>query len=116
MKNLSKTFQILEKNSIQIHEHKEGNRLKGYELEMWTNGGVNQCLFIDFRDNGKNPKNNTDFLDLLENSIKSINIDEEIELHRQGNDYKQNFTIRESLEDFEEWKNNLEEILEQLKK
>ena len=116
MEHLVKTFKILEENSIQIHEYKEDNKLKGYELEMWTNGGVNQFLFIDFRDNGKNPKNNTDFLGLLENRIKSINIDEEIELHRQGNDYKQNFTIRESLEDFEDWKNKLEEILEQLKK
>ena len=116
MKNLAKTFEVLKENSIQINEYKEGDRLKGYELEMWTKGGVNQILFIDFRDNGKNPKNNTDFLDLLENRIKSINIDEEIELHRQRNDYKQNFTIRESLEDFKDWKNNLEEIFEELKK
>ena len=35
--------------------------------------------------------------------IVKAEIDEEIEIHRQCDSYKNNFTLRQSLNDFEDW-------------
>lgn len=111
---MKKIFDKIEKASISIDEYKEGKKLCGYELNTYTNGGVNQILFIDFRNTDKNPKNANDFKELFSERVNSIDIDEEIELHRQMKDYKQAFTISESLKDFEAWKEDLLKLTQSL--
>lgn len=53
MKNsftLENIFSLLEQADIFIYEYKENNKLCGYELNTYTGRGVNQILFLDFRE------------------------------------------------------------------
>lgn len=113
MEKLEQIFDILENNDISIYNYTEENKLCGYELNTYTKGGVNQIIFLDFRDNG-NPENTDDFIEKFSERIKDIDIDDEIEINRQDKSYKANFTLRESLNDFEEWKKELENIVKQI--
>jgi hypothetical protein len=104
MKNI---FDKIEASGISIYEYKEDKKLCGYELNTYTDGGVNQPIFIDFRDTDKNPKSENDFKELFLARINSIDIDEEIEINRQDKTYKQAFTLTQAVKDFKNWKNNL---------
>ena len=77
------------------------------ELESWTDGGVNMFISID-----KNSDNN--LLEQLERFVENFDIDEEIDIHREDENYKRNFTIRESINDFENWVNYIEECISKL--
>ena len=114
MKTLNQIFDILENNDISIDKYTEENKLCGYELNTYTKGGVNQIIFLDFRDKG-NAKKAADVIEELTSYINDIDIDDEIELNRQDKQYKANFTLRESLNDFEDWKKGLEEIIKEIK-
>lgn len=75
-------------------------------LEQWTNGGVD--MIIEF-EKGKN------VISELENYIENFDIDEEIELYRESKDYRDAFTITESVKDFEDWIKHVKNCLEELK-
>lgn len=75
-------------------------------LETWTNGGVNMFIYLD---------KDKSIVEQLEDYINYFDIDEEIDLHREGRDYRLAFTIRESLDDFENYLEWLKDILKQLK-
>ena len=77
------------------------------ELESWTDGGVDMFISID-----KNSDNN--LLEQLERFVENFDIDEEIDIHREDENYKRNFTIRESINDFENWVNYIEECISKL--
>ena len=77
------------------------------ELESWTDGGINMFISID-----KNSDNN--LLEQLERFVENFDIDEEIDIHREDENYKRNFTIRESINDFENWVNYIEECISKL--
>lgn len=73
------------------------------ELETWTNGGVNMHIVLR-KDSDKS------YLQQFEDHLKNFDVDEEIEIHRQDAQYRNDFTILESLEDFEahvEWLANV---------
>lgn len=80
---------------------------KYLELEAWTNGGVDMIIEIDLQKN--------DIITELENYIENFDIDEEIDLYRQDKNYKANFTITESVKDFEGWIEWIKQIIELLK-
>lgn len=111
---MKKIFDKIEKAGISIDEYKEENKLCGYELNTYTTGGVNQLVFVDFRDSSKNPKDEKDFKELFLERINSIDIDEEIDLHREMKGYKQAFTIAQSLKDFKSWKKDLLKLAKSL--
>jgi hypothetical protein len=104
MKNILKK---IEAAGISIYQYKEKNKLCGYELNTYTDGGVNQIVFIDFRNTDKDPKNENDFKQLFLDRINSIDIDDEIEMNRQDKTYKESFTLTQAVKDFESWKNDL---------
>src|SRR5574344_202516 len=79
-----------------------------YDIEQWTNGGVDMIIYID-----KN--SNETLIEQLEEYINNFDIDEEIDLYRENEDYKNNFTIRASLEDFENWVEYINDIIKELK-
>lgn len=110
---MKKIFNKIEK-TISIYEYKEKNKLCGYELNTYTNGGVNQIVFIDFRNTDKNPKNENDFKELFLERVNSIDIDEEIECNRQDKSYRQAFTLTEALKDFKSWKKDLLKLAKSL--
>lgn len=91
---------ILEDN---FNIYKDNNN---WDLETWTNGGVNMFINIDTNNNVVNE---------FENYLENYNIDEEIELYRQDKRYRETFTIRESLNDFENWVIYINDIITQLK-
>ena len=77
------------------------------ELESWTDGGVDMFISID-----KNSDNN--LLEQLERFVENFDIDEEIDIHREDENYKRNFTIKESINDFENWVDYIEECISKL--
>ena len=77
------------------------------ELESYTDGGVDMFITID-----KNSYNT--LLEQLKEFVENFDIDEEIEIYRQDTDYRRNFTIRESINDFENWVDYIEECISKL--
>jgi predicted unusual protein kinase regulating ubiquinone biosynthesis (AarF/ABC1/UbiB family) len=75
-----------------------------------TIGGVDMIITIS-----KTSKDN--LITQLEDYIESFeeNMDEEIDLYREGKDYREAFTIRESVKDFENWVEYIKGIIEELK-
>lgn len=110
---IEKFVSIVESFDFIVHEYKENDVLCGYDLETWTNGGVNMLLFIDCR---SCPEVSIEsVVEELASSINAFSVDEEIERHWQIKSYRDAFTIREALEDFEEYKTRLGELLDAVK-
>ena len=97
-----KQEKILEKH---FNVYKDNNF--EYELEAWTGGGVDMFITISSSKN---------IVDELEEYLDKFDIDTEIDLYRQDKDYKNNFTITESLKDFEDWVSFIKDIIEDLRK
>lgn len=78
------------------------------ELETWTNGGVNMHIVLR-KDSDKS------YLQQFEDYLKNFDVDEEIEIRRQDAQYRNVFTIRESLQDFESYKEWLSNVYANIK-
>ena len=78
MKNVNQVIERLNECGITVDSYKENNKLCGYELNTYTDAGVNQILFIDFRDSEMNPKDAKHFIELFNERVNDIDIDEEI--------------------------------------
>ena len=104
---MKKIIALLSAANISVYNYEEDKKLCGYELNTYTKGGLNQIVFVDFRDTGKTPTKAKDFKELFLKRVESIDTDEEVELNRQNKDYCKAFTIRESLNDIEAWKKEL---------
>ena len=110
MNTIEEIIEKLETEGISVHEYKENGGHCGYELNTYTNAGVNQIIFLDFRNTEFDPKNVEDFLEVYNERIESIDIDEEIEINRQDENFKSAFSLETSIQDFKEWKLTLESI------
>jgi hypothetical protein len=93
---------FLEEKDFNVHLTEQDN-VQCAEVETWTYGGVNMIMWL-------NPFTVEEFTQ----SVNDFDVDEEIDLHRQGQDYKSAFTIRESLKDFENYHNRLKDVLSDL--
>jgi hypothetical protein len=93
---------FFEEKDFNVHLTEQDN-VQCAEVETWTNGGVNMIMWL-------NPFTVEEFTQ----RVNDFDVDEEIELHRQGQDYKNAFTIRESLKDFENYHNRLKDVLSDL--
>jgi hypothetical protein len=116
MKTLEQIFDIIEHSDITFDDYEENNILCGYELNSYTDGGVNEILFLDFRDKNKDPKNPKDFIKEFESYINHYTIDERIDNNRQNERYKNDFTLKESLKDFTKFDKKLRRILKKISK
>jgi len=97
------------KKIIEVMENKKFyvTKQKSYwEIETWTDKGVNMIVYID---------KNESLISGLEKYLNDFDIDEEIDLHRQDQRYKDHFTIKESLKDFEGFVSDLESLIKELK-
>jgi hypothetical protein len=112
---MEQVFQKIEDWGISIDRYEEDGKLCGYELNTYTDGGVNMIVFLDFRDGG-DPQDPEHFINELRSYIIDIDIDELIDLHRQDKHYRDNFSIKGSLEDFENWREEMEQLEEELSK
>ena len=112
MKNLAikAVIQKLEYADIQAGEYYENEKLCGYELNTYTGCGVNQIIFVDFRNTDKNPKSGKDFIELYNERVKSIDIEEEIGYLRQDKSYMSTIGTEVGYQDLKEWKENLTNV------
>lgn len=104
-------YNALNDEQKQLHEYLEENDRRVYlfeqdgqicaEVENWTNNGVDMIITLM-------PFN----FDELQSYYEDFDIDEEIDLHRESKDYRNAFTIRQSVEDFEEWEQSLQELID----
>lgn len=78
-------------NNFKVYEDKDI-----IELESWTDGGVDMIITLD--------KTSTKTLtEQFNEYIDNFDIDEEIDLMRTDIRYRERFTIRESLNDYDNW-------------
>lgn len=89
----------------------EGRGECGFELENWTDGGVDMPIVMDLRLCRSNPYDPADILMVLQNFAENFDIDDEIKVHREGKDYKMVFSISESVEDFTDWLEGFEKMV-----
>jgi len=110
MKTVNEIIERLEESNIRIENYKEKNKLCGYELETYTDCGVNQIIFLDFRDSELDPENAKDFLKVWNDRIESIDIDDELMNHLQDGRYRNEIGAVIGAQDFKDWKENLQSI------
>lgn len=118
MKNLAikAVIQKLEYADIQVGEYTENEKLCGYELNTYTDAGVNQILFIDFRDSEMNPKDAKHFIELFNERVNDIDIDEEIKNLINDKRYMQEIGLTVGVQDLKDWKANLQNIFTETNK
>lgn len=73
-----------------VHEGKDD-----IELETWTEGGVNMIIILDDQERS--------FFEQFKKYVEEFDIDEQIDLHREDDKYRNAFTVRNSLNDFEDF-------------
>lgn len=78
-----------------------------FELESWTDGGVDMFINIDKESYKKVAEQLREFID-------NFDIDDEIDIHRQEKAYRDAFRITESVKDFEGYVEFLEDVLYEL--
>jgi len=101
--NKVKLNKIFQDEGFYVHMSKQDN-VQCADIEMWTDGGVDMIIWL-------NPFS----IDEFEERINNFDIDEQIDLHREDENYKRVFTIRQSLNDFEKYYNKLKKTLKKLK-
>ena len=103
MKTLDQAKKDILENEFNFYE--DDNYI---ELESWTNGGVDMLIYID-------KESDKTVVEQLEDFVETFDIDETIDLHRQGQDYKEAFTIRESINDFEAYIEDIKFVIKKLR-
>lgn len=78
-----------------------------YELEGFTSEGVNMFIYID-------KDTDTELVEQLNDYVNNFNVDEEIDLHRENEEYRNHFTIQDSLDDFHSWLDIVQEVIVEL--
>lgn len=74
----------------------EDDKTNELELEAWTTGGVDMFITV-------NPAADKPISSQLRDYASGFDIWEEIELYINDRDYRSNFTLKESYEDFDDW-------------
>ncbi|MCI8310125.1 hypothetical protein [uncultured Clostridium sp.] len=107
LNNIIKTMESFNYNVNLIYEN---GMISGMEIETWTNGGVDMIHTFYFCDDYQELYEKDNVKKQLKEIADSFSIDDEIDMYRQDAKYKSNFSIRESLEDFEEYQNRLKNL------
>ena len=110
MKEVLKTIQD---NEFSIDIYEENKKECGLELERWTDGGVDMIPFLDFRDS--NNINIFNIYEEIKRYARNFDVDEEIDMYREDEAYKNNFTYRESIKDFEDWQEKINKLKDDVK-
>ena len=105
---IDQIIQIAEDHDFTFYEYEENGVVCGYEVSGYTNGGVNMLHFIDCRTNKYTDGLTTEnVIEELKEISACFNVDEEIDVHRQDERYRNDFGIRESVNDFEQYEKRL---------
>lgn len=76
------------------------------EIEQWTDLGVDMIIELE---------KDRDIVEQLVDYVYNFDIDEEIDLYRENKDYRERFSILESVNDFEKWLDFINDIITRLK-
>jgi len=109
---LDNIIETLERFDYNVHLINENGMISGMEIETWTNGGVDMIHTLYFCEDFQELYDRDNVNKQLKEIFDNFSIDDEIDIYRQDKRYKENFTIRESLEDFEEYYNKLKDLSE----
>lgn len=93
---------FFEENEFIVHLFEQEN-MQCAELESWTNKGVNMIIQLI-------PFTAESFIDYVE----YFDIDNEIDLHRQNEKYKKDFSLGVSLDDFNAYANHSDRVVKLL--
>lgn len=93
---------FFEKNDFIVYTN-INNGVEVAEIENWTKGGVNMLMYL-------NPFTIDEFIQYVDD----FDIDELIDLHRESKQYKNAFTISQSLADFTDYHSTLKELASEL--
>lgn len=102
--NIKKLQDFFEDNGFNVYLFKQDNK-QCAEIEKWTDGGVDMVFTLM-------PFSKRKFIECVGN----FDVDEEIDVHRQDQRYKNDFTISESLKDFTDFHNSLKNIAKNINK
>ena len=97
--NTKELIQFLENKEFNVSIISEPDNTLAAEIEAWTKRGVSMIMYVS-------PFSIESFQEYAE----SFDIDEEVDIHREDKNYKKFFTLRQSLEDFEDFKNTLVKV------
>ncbi len=100
--NPNKLQDFFENEDFNVHLF-EQDGMQCAEVEKWTEGGVDMIITLM-------PFTKEKFVEW----VNDFDVDSEIDLHRQAEDYKRAFTISESLKDFTDFHNHLKDIVAKL--
>lgn len=92
-------YDFIEDNGNRIYLFEQDNQICA-EVENWTDAGVNMVITLMPFCFGEL----VDYYDFFD-------IDDEIDIHRQNENYRKTFRISQSLNDFEKWQDDLSEMI-----
>lgn len=107
---LENIIKAIEEFNFNVELLSENGMINGMEIETWTEGGVDMIHTIYFFDDYQKIYDKDNVNKAIDELYENFSIDEEIDLYRQDKRYKNDFTIRESLEDFEKYHNRLKDL------
>ena len=93
---------FFEDNGFNVHLFKQ-DKVQVAELEIWTTGGVDMIIYL-------NPFTKEEFISYVDD----FDVDEQIMTFRQDKRYCADFTLRQSVHDFEEFESLLKSIVGEL--
>ncbi len=103
--DIQKILDIIEAHGFAVTLYEENGVVCGAEIEDWTTCGVDMIHFIDLR--GKDINNPEDWEDEISDIYDNFDVDEEIDRHRESDEYRKAFAISASVRDFEAWEERL---------
>lgn len=108
--NIEAAEKFLEEYGFAVSRYEEDSKVVGINFEDWTEGGVDMIYMLDGRRKDMTDEDwwKEEVISIYEN----FSVDEEIDLHRQAQDYRDAFTCRQSVHDFEAWEERLKEMAE----
>lgn len=101
---------FLDENYIAHDRYEENGECVGITIETWTDCSVHMLHLIDGRD--RDMDDSDWWKDELDSIYEAFDVDVEIDIHRQSQTYRDAFTHRMSVDDFEaheEWLRKLSE-------
>jgi hypothetical protein len=116
MKTIKKVIKKIENFGISVYPYIENDVLCGYELNTYTDRGVNEVIFLDFRGKDLNAENVDDFIKEFKSYLSDTTIDERIDSYREDKAYREAFTLKSSIKDFKNWNKQMLKLIKKLEK
>ena len=109
-KILQQAEAFFDEHGFNVERWEEDGVCVGLEVEGYTDGDVDMIHYVDGR--------HVDMADEdwwkidVQVWYENFSVDEEIDIHRQDERYRNAFTCRQSVKDFESWEQRLKELAE----